>query len=635
MHADRNRRRVSRDVIARALTEAAEAAVVISSSAGVEYANDGFSRLTGLSAEAMAGTTLETLVPIDLREEFAARVQDLLNGAAASHRHEVVLSCRNGPPVPVVHAGRALETDAGLVVVSTFEPVGERRRLARALSVSEARGRQLFDEDACGRFEATPSWQITRCNRALAQMLGCTQPMQLVGRSLLACSPDGPILQKLLAVARAEGRAGPSELQFHGADREAIDTSCKLEGVTDEHGTMVGLRGSVVDVTGSKREQLRLLGTVRMELLARLAGGLAHDFNNLLTIIRGHSERLSSALPADDPLRESARAIDEASAAAASLTRQLLAFGRRQVFELRPLSLARLLADSVPMLERLLGNRIALRIVAHDGIPEVRADAKQIENVIVNLAVNARDAMPSGGTLRVSVETMGVDGRTHPGRQWLRPGRYVRLVIADTGHGMDAVTKAHAFQPFFTTKTMGSGRGLGLATVYGIVKQSNGFVWVESSVGNGATFTLLFPALDTAGAVSSDGVAAAPTEGILVVEPDEQFRTFAGEALRRRGYTVLLAASVTEAIELFASHPSRVHLVVADAGAQTMEGLPLAARLKAIDPMLQSLVVLGAGAQATAAPGVLPTTPVVQKPFTLQALAEKVRSVLDSGEGRG
>jgi two-component system cell cycle sensor histidine kinase/response regulator CckA len=253
----------------------------------------------------------------------------------------------------------------------------------------------------------------------------------------------------------------------------------------------------------------------------------------------------------------------------------------------------------------------------------------------VNLAVNARDAMPSGGTLRVSLDTMGVDGGTHPGRQWLRPGRYVRLVIADTGHGMDAVTKAHAFQPFFTTKTMGSGRGLGLATVYGIVKQSNGFVWVESSVGNGATFTLLFPALDTAGAVSADGVAAAASEGILIVEPDEQFRTFAGAALRRRGYTVLLAASVTEAIELFASHPFRVHLLVADAGAQTMEGLALAARLKAIDPMLQSLVVLGAGAQSTAAPGVLPTTPVIQKPFTLQALAEKVRSVLDSGEGRG
>ncbi len=297
------------------------------------------------------------------------------------------------------------------------------------------------------------------------------------------------------------------------------------------------------------------------------------------------------------------------------------------------MSLTALIADLRPLLAEILGAHITVRVVLPDNVPQISADPRQIEHVVANLALNAREAMPSGGVLSIVVDAFDTGEQVPRDRVWLRPGRYVRLVVADTGHGMDQVTKAYAFQPFFTTKRMGNGRGLGLATVYGIVKQSHGFVWVESELNRGATFTLLFPTIrtDADGApVSGRGPA---NETILVVEPDAAARTFVGEALRRRGYRVLDAATPADAVALFASQPSRVHLVVAGSRAVTEQGVLLVSRLQAIDPMLQALLTVepsGSGENAR----VLPTTPHIQKPFTLQALADKIREALDSGEGR-
>ena len=335
-----------------------------------------------------------------------------------------------------------------------------------------------------------------------------------------------------------------------------------------------------------------------------------------------------------DPLKGAVSAIDDAAARAAAMTRQLLAYGRRQVFQLRPLALSVLIADLQPLLAEVLGDHVAVDVSLPTDLPLISADPRQIEHVIENLALNAREAMPSGGRLTITLDA--IDVTEHAPRQpvWLRPGRYVRLTVADTGQGMDAVTRAHVFQPFFTTKRMGNGRGLGLATVYGIVKQSHGFVWVESEARRGATFTLLFPAIKSDTVGSTTAVRGDIHETILVVEQDPAARAFVGEALRRRGYHVLDAASASEAIRIFASHPTRVHLVVSDSRAVTAEGTPLVARLQAIDPLVQSLVALEPSDGETGG-RVLPTTPSLQKPFTLQALADKVREVLDSGEGRG
>ena len=508
------------------------------------------------------------------------------------------------------------------------------RRLEPELAASEDRYRRLFDEDLTGRLVAAPDWRLVDANAALAQMLGCEGPVQLVGRSLTEFAVDTTVLHKLVAIARAEGKAGPFEVSLARADGEVSQVSCSIVGSRDAQGELVAVRGQIIEATESKRLQTRLLGAERMEAVGRLAGGLAHDFNNLLTIIGGHSERLLGGLAPQDPLRNSAVAIQQASARAASLTRQLLAFGRRQVFELEPVALHRLMIDAQGLLTRIVGEQVALHLELPAHLPDIRADARQIEYVLVNMALNAREAMATGGTLTIRVDTTEIGARALRERPWLRPGRYVRVIVSDTGPGMDPLTKAHAFQPFFTTKQMGNGSGLGLATVYGIIKQSNGFVWVDSEVGGGAAFTLLFPVFEAeASASASRGVTGAET--ILVVEPDDSVRSFVCDALRRRGYHVLGTSSGDTALELFAAHPSRIHLMLSDVASDTASGLPLDARLKAIDPTIQSLFMLAPDETGATTRKVPPGAPLIQRPFTLQALADKVREVLDSGEGRG
>jgi PAS domain S-box-containing protein len=509
----------------------------------------------------------------------------------------------------------------------------EIKRLEEALVESERRYRELFEEESEGRFVATRDWQLVDCNRRLVLMLGWPDRAALAGRNLLDLTPDAPILQKLQSVALVDRRAGPAELRMERADGDLIDVACTLSAGGDPAPGLI--RGQVAEITERKRLETRLQGAERMEVVGRLAGGLAHDFNNLLTVVSGNSERLLDELAPQDPMRGAIAAIHQAAARAAALTNQLLAFSRRQVFAVQPLSLQKMIPDAMVMISEIVGAHIGVQVIAANELPQINADPRQIEHVIANLSLNAREAMPSGGTLTFSVDTFDVGDNAPRDRDWLRPGKYVRLVVSDTGHGMDPVTRAYAFQPFFTTKRMGNGRGLGLATVYGIVKQSHGFVWVESEPGLGATFTLLFPAMTEAeGDVAADA-AGLTKETILVVEADAAMRSFVSGSLTRRGYQVLTAATSAEAVRLFVSHPSRIHLVIADSRAVTTNGLPLASRLKAIDRRVQVLAVVERNEGDDAGGRVLPTTPVIEKPFTLQALAAKVRDVLSSGEGRG
>ncbi len=623
------------DSILEAAWNAADVPIVVSSVHGVVDANSAFTRLTGADPASLAGTPLAMLADGADRQKIDAAVTAVLDEGVNDRAQEVCLRAAGRGVISVDHVCRAVEMHGQRLAVSTFVASGDRNRLADAVAASEQRYRSLFEEDTAGRFVTTEDWRLIDCNDVFARALGYADRWPLIGRNLLEMTPDGPILQKLLAVARVEGRAGPVEFQIEREDGTLIDVSCLLASSLGEGDAIVSLRGQVVEITARKRLETRLQGAERMEVIGRLAGGLAHDFNNLLTVIRGNTERLLESMEDHDPLKGAVSAIDQAAVRAASMTRQLLAYGRRQVFELRPLSLQELIADLQPLLTEILGDHISVQVWLPSETPQISADARQIEHVLANLAVNAREAMPAGGTLTITVDAVDVAENGPRERVWLRPGRYVRLLVSDTGQGMDSVTRAYAFQPFFTTKRMGNGRGLGLATVYGIVKQSHGFVWVESEVGHGATFTLLFPAINS----NAEGARAAGRsnahETILVVEVDAAVRTFVGEALRRRGYHVLDAASGADAVEIFASHPSRIHLVLSDGNAVTDQGMPLVVGLQAIDPVVQSLVMLEPQDADDRGPRVLPTTPSIQRPFTLQALADKVREVLDSGEGRG
>jgi len=373
--------------------------------------------------------------------------------------------------------------------------------------------------------------------------------------------------------------------------------------------------------------------------VGRLAGGIAHDFNNLLMVIQGYTELLLERLGADDPLRRNADQIREASERAASLTRQLLAFSRKQVLAPKVLNMRMVVADMEKMLRRLIGEDVELATLTPPGLWNVKADRSQVEQVILNLAVNARDAMPRGGKLTIETANVELDNSYSHHQAVVAPGRYVMLAVADTGCGMDAETQAHVFEPFFTTKEKGKGTGLGLATVYGVVKQSGGYVWVYSEPGHGTTFKVYLPRVEeSVGVEEKAAEAEAPQRGsetILLVEDEKGVRELAREYLVQNGYTVLDAENGARALEIARGHDGPIHLMLTDVVMQGISGRELAEKAAKIRPDMKVLFMSGYTDQAVIHHGLLSAdTVLLQKPFTLNALATKLRATLDLGSSQ-
>jgi two-component system cell cycle sensor histidine kinase/response regulator CckA len=371
----------------------------------------------------------------------------------------------------------------------------------------------------------------------------------------------------------------------------------------------------------------------KMEAVGRLAGGVAHDFNNLLTIIRGHGDLLLDRADAVAAHRHSIEQIQKAAGRAVSMTRQLLAFSRQQVLQPRVVDLNGILADMGKMLPRLIGEHIEYTFHPDPRLSPVKADPGQIEQVILNLAVNARDAMPNGGVITVETANVEVSGVEAAKRSPMPAGQYVLLSVADTGHGIDEKTKAHIFEPFFTTKEVGKGTGLGLATVYGIVKQSGAYIWVESEVGKGTKFELYFPPGREL-ATQNNNVDAKPSalprgsEVILVVEDEAGVRELACEFLKMSGYEVLEAKDGFEALEIVARHAGVLHLLLIDMVMPKMSGRELASRLRVRLPGVKVLFMSGYS-EFTSGEQMPSAVPLLQKPFSISSLVEKIREVLE------
>jgi PAS domain S-box-containing protein len=423
-----------------------------------------------------------------------------------------------------------------------------------------------------------------------------------------------------------------SEYRFRHRDGPYRWVRSEVRLVRNAAGTPVEAVGSWADITERKRLEDQLRQVQKMEAIGTLAGGVAHDFNNMLTIINGYSELLSSRLRPDDPLRGLVEQIGRAGNRAASLTRQLLAFSRRQVLQPQVLHLNALLTEMEKMLRRLIGEDIDLLVALHPALGHIKADPSQIEQIVMNLVVNARDAMPQGGKLTIETSNIELDeafARTHRGAV---PGPYVLLAVTDTGCGMDSATKARIFEPFFTTKGPNKGTGLGLATVYGIVKQSGGYIDVYSEPGRGATFKVYLPRTneETHKPQPSSGPALLRgTETILVVEDEEAVRALTGAMLQEFGYQVLSAPGPEAALALLEQRAEPIHLLVSDVVMPGMSGPQLAAKLKERCRGMRVLYLSGYADEAVVHHGLIdPDTPFLQKPFTAQALARKVRAVL-------
>jgi signal transduction histidine kinase/ActR/RegA family two-component response regulator len=390
-----------------------------------------------------------------------------------------------------------------------------------------------------------------------------------------------------------------------------------------------GMRGTL-QRNEAQREQLeeQLRQAQKMEALGRLAGGVAHDFNNLLTVIKGHSELLVDRMKPADAFYGSTRQIMKTADRAASLTRQLLAFSRMQVLQPRILDLNALVADMSKMLRRLVREDIEFGFRLGDSLGRVKADPGQLEQVLLNLTVNASDAMPQGGKLTIETQRIKVDEGYALARPPLRPGKYVQLVVADTGHGMDAATMSRIFEPFFTTKEQGKGTGLGLATVYGVVRQSGGFIWVESSPGSGARFEIYLP--QALGKEEEASYERAPTrstrgsETILVVEDEDEVRSLACEFLQMSGYSVLTAKDGVEALEVSKRLGGSIQLLLTDVVMPKMHGTELAQKLKADFPSLRIVYMSGYLEQDTCSREILEKAFVLQKPFSRDTLIRQI-----------
>ena len=420
------------------------------------------------------------------------------------------------------------------------------------------------------------------------------------------------------------------------SDGEEIPIADTAAPIVDDKGNLAGAVLVFRDITEHRRVEESLRESHKMEAVGRLAGGVAHEFNNLLMVIRGYSELLLQRSSANDLVRTNAEEIRKAADRAASLTRQLLAFSRKQVLQPKVLDLNAVVTEVEKMLRRLIGEDIELAAVLDLALGPVKADPGQIEQIILNLAVNARDAMPQGGRLTLKTANVTLDQayvRQHLGAT---PGPYVLLAVSDTGVGMDAETRSHIFEPFFTTKGAGKGTGLGLSTVYGIVKQSGGTIWVESAPGRGTTFEIYLPLVEE-GAASGELHPAlpAPTPGgsetILVVEDEMSVRKLAAEFLGSNGYRVLEAQDGGEALQVCEEHRAPIHLLMTDVVMPGMSGRELAVRLTGARPEMKVIYVSGYTDDAIVQHGVREEgTVFLQKPFSLDALARTVREALDS-----
>ena len=496
-----------------------------------------------------------------------------------------------------------------------------------ALEESEARFRSLIEASFDGVFVSTDGI-VREVNSGMARMLGWPQE-EMIGRPVTDFVADESLEEVRRRVGQnVEGRYDVV-LRHRDGRKLMLEATARTVLNRGRPTRVTALR----DVTEKRQLEEQFRQAQKMEAVGRLAGGVAHDFNNLLTVITGYTGMLLDDLTPDHPHRADLEQVSQAATAAAGLTRQLLAFSRRQVIAPRLLTIEQVVTNAEKLLRRLIGEDVQLMTVLSASPATVRIDPGQLEQVIMNLSVNARDAMPSGGKLTIETGWVELDEPYAQAHFPATPGRYAMLAVTDTGVGMDAATRARIFEPFFTTKEAGKGTGLGLATVYGIVKQNGGFIWVYSEPGRGTTFKIYLPRLDEQAQELPPRAPQAPRlegrETVLLVEDAPPLRAAARLILSRRGYTVLEAGSAEEALDIAARHTGRIHLLLTDVVMPGLSGPQLAEKFRAVSPSSQVLYMSGYTDDSIVRHGVLASdVAYLQKPFSPETLLLKIREVL-------
>ena len=631
---------VDREVLFHLISENAADMIAVVDMDGKRIFNSlSYQKVLGYSPEELqSSSSFEQIHPDDRARVQQAAEESRRSGMGTTLEYR--LRHKNGEWLVLESTSSVIRNEKGdpekLVIVN--RDVTERKRAEEALRRSEAGFRSVVQDAPYGIYRASTAGRFLQVNPALQRMLGYESTEELLSKDLTSEIFRNPgEYQSLLEHLIRSEEIKDVEMEWKRKDGTPITVHCSGRRVNDENGAIAYFDALAEDVTEKRILERQLRMAQKMEAIGRLSGGIAHDFNNLLGVIIGYSRVLKRELGTNTALCEHALEIEKAGQRAASLTKQLLAFSRQQVLTPAILNLNTLASDMEKMLPQLLGEDVKVSIVLDPKLGNVKADQSQIEQVIMNLAVNARDAMPMGGKLKIETANAELDQAyawAHPGA---KVGSYVLLAVTDTGTGMDSATLTHIFEPFFTTKELGKGTGLGLATVYGIVKQSNGYIGLESVVGKGTSFQIYLPrhagepAIDEQKPDSTDNLRGSET--ILLVEDSEPLRKLAKASLESSGFLVLSAESGEDALLVAARFGKAIDLLLTDVVMPGINGRVLAERLSKRQPGMKVLYMSGYTDSFIAGHGVLdPGTHLLHKPFIEEVLIRKIREVLDEGK---
>jgi PAS domain S-box-containing protein len=596
------------------------------------YANEAFLRLVGYPREEVVGRTSVDIAFWADSDDRSQAIQ-LLKEHGSLRELDTVVRTKAGERRDVLLSLELIDMGGDTCLLGFCQDMTERRRAEQALREREAEHKMILDSVHAMIWYKDKYNRVIRANRAATEPLGL-RPEDVEGRSTYDLFPEeaaGFYEDDLDVMLSGRPKLGILEtLRTATGERRFVQTD-KIPH-RDEQGSIIGVIVFSLDVTERHALEEQLRQVQKMEAAGRLAGGLAHDFNNLLTAILGYGDLLLARLPEGDPLRRHSEEIRRAGERASALTRQLLAFSRKQVLLSEVVDPNALIRDLETMMGRLAGERIDLELeLASKG--HVVVDPGQLEQVVVNLVLNARDAMPRGGQLAIRTSDVELDADYVHGHIEATPGPHVLLEVSDTGMGMDPETRSHIFEPFFTTKESGKGTGLGLSSVYGIVKQSGGHIVVKSETGRGASFCLYLPRTDlrAQNARLPGPKPATGSETVLIAEDEAMVRELAREVLENAGYTVLEARDGHAALALAASHPGAIHLLLTDVVMPGMTGVETALRARELRPDMRVLYMSGhADDPAIESGEATGDAPLLAKPFAPAALTSRVREALDS-----
>ncbi|HLY62625.1 MAG TPA: PAS domain S-box protein [Terriglobia bacterium] len=595
--------------------------------------NPEFTRLYGYTAQEVVGKATPRILKSSgtSTEEHAELWESVLD--KRQYQGEIINRTKDGRLVNIETSVSPILGDRGEILgfLAIQRNISDRKRAEDELRASEERYRLLFERSLAGVVRTNREGRILECNEAFARIVGCASPEEVLSSNAKDFYFEDKERRNLFDQLDQRGRVVGVEMKARRKDGTQAHVLISASLIENEKEGQT-LLATGFDITHWKELDEQLRQALKMEAVGRLAGGVAHDFNNMLQIINGYSELALDELTEKDPSRGHVQEIKNVVERAAGLTQQLLAFSRQQVLSPRILDLNASITNLSNMLRRLIGEDIELEIHAARDLGPVKADQGQIDQVLLNLVVNARDAMPRGGKLKIETSNVLLDSSYARGHFPMTPGNYVLMSVSDTGKGMDEQTQARIFEPFFTTKEIGKGTGLGLATVYGIVKQSGGYIWAQSEPGKGTTFNIYLPFAKESTVQPKVKAASAidgETETILLVEDEEKVRGLVRRVLQARGYHVLEAPDGREALRVAEAYDGIIHLLLTDVVMPGMSGRQLAGRLEHLREGMKTLFMSGYTNEAIIHHGPSdPKSTILQKPFTMDVLSRTVRDVL-------